>query len=100
LAGSDEENCRRDALVSLGNLAVNAKNQLMICKIGGLPVVSASLESGFESVQRFACRVLYRLTAHALIQSTLVDVGAIPSINRLLHRYVCMYVRIGVYTYC
>ena len=25
-----EENCRRDALVSLGNLAVNATNQLLV----------------------------------------------------------------------
>jgi len=30
LSESSEENCRRDALVSLGNLAVNAKNQLLV----------------------------------------------------------------------
>ena len=30
LSESVEENCRRDALVSLGNLAVNATNQLLV----------------------------------------------------------------------
>ncbi|KAJ1442018.1 hypothetical protein B484DRAFT_390396, partial [Ochromonadaceae sp. CCMP2298] len=33
LAESDEENCVRDALVSLGNLAVTAKNQLLLLRI-------------------------------------------------------------------
>ena len=39
LVVSDEENCRRDALVSLGNLAIIGQNQLLIVKLGGLPFI-------------------------------------------------------------
>ena len=69
LTESMEENCRRDALVSLGNLAIVAKNQLMIVRLGGLSFIARAIESEFESVQRFACRVIYRLAAHTEIQS-------------------------------
>lgn len=43
LTQSPEENCCRDALVSLGNLAINEKNQSMIYDIGGLVSIIACL---------------------------------------------------------
>ena len=55
-------------------------------KIGGLGAITQSLASEFESCQRFACRVLYRLSAHSDIQTSVVDNGAIPLLNGLLKK--------------
>jgi hypothetical protein len=37
LAGSAEENCGRDAVIALGNLAVISRNQLNLVTLGVLP---------------------------------------------------------------
>ena len=78
LAVSPEENCRRDALVSLGNLAVISYNQSLIVKLGGLPYIVKAIDSSFESCQRFAARVVYRLCAHADIQVRLIHLPKLP----------------------
>lgn len=54
--------------------------------MGGLAIITKSLASEFESCQRFACRVLYRLSAHSEIQTAVVDNGAIPLLNGLLYK--------------
>ena len=54
--------------------------------MGGLGVITRCLASEFETCQRFACRVLYRLSAHSDIQTSVVDNGAIPLLNGLLQK--------------
>ena len=68
LCDNIDEPCRRDALVCIGNLAVTNKNQLMIAKLGALPVLARGMTSEFETCQRFSCRAIYRLAANVDIQ--------------------------------
>jgi hypothetical protein len=65
-------------LFCAGNISVVNKNQLMIANLGGIKHFAAALESPFESCQRFACRVLYRIAAHPLNQQP------VKGLNRIL----------------
>lgn len=80
---STEENCARDGLVSIGNLAVTAKKQLIISKLGGVSVMCQALKSQFASSHQYAARALYRLSAHPNIQTSVIDGGAIAALNKL-----------------
>ena len=85
LTASEEEATKRDALVALGNISVMIKNQLMIAKLGGLVAISLALDSSFESCQRFACRCMYRLSAHQELQRQCLDSGAVPPLSKLCY---------------
>ncbi len=73
----------RDALVALGNIAVVAKNQLLISKLGGLAFISNGLTSVYDSCHQFATRALYRMSALAENQVKIIEAGCVPSLNRL-----------------
>jgi hypothetical protein len=81
---SKEENCLRDSLISLGNLAITGKNQLMIVKLGGLSIIQRMLENEFETVQRYTCRLLYRLAAHSELQEQMMIPSVLTLLNELL----------------
>ena len=82
LAGSAcapaNEASRRDALVALGNLAVTAKAQQAIAKLGGVPCLASGLSSPFASCRLYAARALYRVGVLPENQPLLVAAGAVP----------------------
>ena len=57
----------------------------MIVKLGGLGHITTAIDSNFESVQRYACRTIYRLAAHQEIQAQCIDAGIIPALNKLCY---------------
>ncbi|CAM9506520.1 unnamed protein product [Heterosigma akashiwo] len=56
LTRSSEENCARDAAISLGNLAVVAKNQTLVVALGALGPLVDLLSSPFPSCRCFSAR--------------------------------------------
>lgn len=86
LASSEDEKCARDAAITLGNLAVVARNQAAIIDTGGLPPLVAMLGSSnqHESCQKFAARALYRLAAHGNSKPKVIAAGALPTLIQRL----------------
>jgi hypothetical protein len=72
------EASRRDALVALGNLAVTAKAQQAIAKLGGVPCLAGGLSSPFASCRLYAARALYRVGVLPENQPLLVAAGTVP----------------------
>jgi len=77
------EHCRKDALVALGNLAITAKSQQAIAKLGGVPCLALGLASEFTSCRLYAARALYRVGVLPENQPLLVSAGAVPPLIQL-----------------
>lgn len=79
-----DENCCRDALVALGNIAVTESNQRAVAELGGIPCLAKTLTSSpFSSCQLYAARALYRVGALKDNQPLLVEGGAITPLVEL-----------------
>ena len=73
LMSSNEENCVRDALISVGNIAIVSTKQVFIVEYGGLSFLSKALKSQFLSCQKYAARAVYRLAAHSSNQALMIE---------------------------
>jgi hypothetical protein len=97
---SKEENCLRDSLIALGNLTITGKNQIMIVKLGALSIVQPMLESEFETVKRYICRLLYRLAAHQELQEQMIIPSVMKLLNELLRGDSILIRKYILMTYC
>ena len=77
------EHCRKDALVAVGNLAISAKSQQAIAKLGGVPCLAQGLASEYTSCRLYAARALYRVGVLPENQPLLVAAGAVPPLIQL-----------------
>ena len=82
-AAPANEDCCRDALIALGNIAITSKNQQAIARLGGIPCLAQALGSPFSSCQLYAARALYRLGVVEANQPKLVEAGAVPPLIAL-----------------
>jgi vacuolar protein 8 len=100
LSETEDENSARDACISIGNLAVIAKNQDMLVQLGALPPLIRLLDSPYVSVQSFTSRALYRLAARTANQAAIVDAGGLRGLIALMKSPDAEVVRFAVMTVC
>ena len=62
--------------------------------------ITQAIDSNFESVQRYACRAIYRLAAHSEIQSLCIDAGIVPALNKLSYSPSALVRKFAVMSLC